>query len=31
MAANIVCYYNLAHKQGISMVLPVVINKIEKK
>ena len=29
MAANIVCYYNLAHKQGISMVLPVVINKIE--
>ena len=31
MAANIVCYYNLAHKQGITMVLPVVINKIGKK
>jgi len=26
MAANIVCYYNLANKQGITMVLPVVIN-----
>ena len=30
MAANIVCYYNLAHKQRISKVLPVVINKIGK-
>ena len=31
MAANIVCYYNFAHKQRISMVLPVVINKTGKK
>ena len=30
MAANIVCYYNLANKQGIAMVLPAVINKIGK-
>ena len=28
MAASIVCYNNLANKQGITMVLPVVINKI---
>ena len=29
MAANIICYYNLANKQGIMMVLvlPVVINQ----
>ena len=26
MAANIACYYNLANKQGITMVIPVVIN-----
>jgi len=31
MATNIVCYYNLAPKQGITIVLPVVINKIGKK
>ena len=31
MATNIFCYYNLAHKQGISMVLPIVRNKIGKK
>ena len=30
MAANIVCYYNFAHKPGILM-LPVVINKIGEK
>ena len=27
---NIVCYYNLANKQGITMVLPVAIKKIDK-
>ena len=31
MATNIVCYYNLAPKQGITIVLPVVINKIGKE
>ena len=31
MAANIVCYYNFANKQGIKMLLPVVINKNGKK
>ena len=27
MAANIVCYYNFAHEQKISIALPAVINK----
>ena len=31
MAANIVCYYNLAIKQGITVVLPVVINTIGER
>ena len=31
MAANIICYCNLANKQGITMVLPVVINKIGER
>ena len=31
MAANIVCYYNFANKQGIKMLLPVVINKIGER
>ena len=31
MATTIVCYYNLAHNQGITMVLPVVINKTGEK
>ena len=31
MAANIVCYYNLVNKQGITMVLPVAINKKERE
>ena len=31
MATNIVCYYNLANKQGITMVLQVAINEIGEK